>query len=272
MEPVILFRNIPGDTEEEIEIARKYFRVEHLLTKCKDCLVIPRFSCLPYYKEFEENLRELGSAPINSWPQHNWIASFSWYETMVGLTPESWTEHEFPSVEYEGPFVVKGCTNSKKHRWSTHMFAATKKDAQSVASKLRNDMHLASQDIIFRKYVDLKTFEIGINGIRFANEWRFFLFREHILSYGYYWSGLDDLNLPYINDKAFTLIQECIKRIGASSKCNFYVLDIAETKNGDWILIEMNDASMSGLSENSPSTLYYNLRYMLEKQTTKSIS
>jgi len=45
-----------------------------------------------------------------------------------------------------------------------------------------------------------------------------------------------------------------------SPHVNFYVLDIAQTAFGNWILIEINDGQMSGLSENDPDRLYYNLR------------
>lgn len=262
MEPVILFRNSPPSREfyDEMEVAKRYFRVETLLTKCQNCFVIPRFSCLPYYKEWHDNLLHLGSIPINHVSSHEWVASFGWYRCMRGLTPETWTEEEFPYTEYQGPFVVKGCTNSRKHQWDTHMFAPTKKDAIKIASELRNDMHLASQNIIYRKYVPLKTFEIGINGIPFANEWRIFCYRGHVLSHGYYWSGLDDLSKPQLNDDGIKLIHNCIERLRYPFPIDFYVLDIAETKSGEWILIEMNDAGMSGLSENCPDTFYSNLR------------
>ena len=32
------------------------------------------------------------------------------------------------------------------------------------------------------------------------------------------------------------------------------------SREGNWILIEVNDGSMSGLSENDPDTLYFELK------------
>lgn len=50
----------------------------------------------------------------------------------------------------------------------------------------------------------------------------------------------------------------------ASQRTNFFVLDLAKTKAGKWILIEMNDGQMSGLSENNADELYANLAKAIE--------
>jgi hypothetical protein len=49
------------------------------------------------------------------------------------------------------------------------------------------------------------------------------------------------------------------------------VLDIAETEKGDWILIEMNDAQMSGLSMNDPQMLYKRLAQFLPSFTKEMV-
>lgn len=40
------------------------------------------------------------------------------------------------------------------------------------------------------------------------------------------------------------------------------MIDVAQTESGDWIVIELNDGQMSGLSENNPEILYKNLKHM----------
>jgi hypothetical protein len=44
------------------------------------------------------------------------------------------------------------------------------------------------------------------------------------------------------------------------------VLDIGELETNEWILIEMNDGQMSGLSNNNPEILYKNLKKELCKE------
>jgi len=40
---------------------------------------------------------------------------------------------------------------------------------------------------------------------------------------------------------------------------NFFVLDMAETADGRWIVVEVNDGQMSGLSMCNPEELYANM-------------
>jgi hypothetical protein len=44
---------------------------------------------------------------------------------------------------------------------------------------------------------------------------------------------------------------------------NFFVMDVALTESGRWIVIELNDGQMAGLSENDPDVLYGNMKKML---------
>jgi hypothetical protein len=39
---------------------------------------------------------------------------------------------------------------------------------------------------------------------------------------------------------------------------------VAKTQSGEWIVIELNDGQMAGLSDNDPSVLYHNLKVRLE--------
>ena len=257
MEPIILFRK-GMESEGELEIARKYFRVTEHRTECCDHLVIPRYSALPYYRELEQDLKNLNCKPINSYEQHRWVADFDYYEDLKEFTPESWDEHEFPYANHAGPFVVKGRTNSRKFEWNKLMFAPTKRDAVRIGADLCLDGLLGPQGVIYRKYIPLRTYEIGINGLPFTNEWRFFMLGQKTLSHGYYWSTADDVTLGQLDANALDLVEK-VAAI-ASQNINFYVLDIAQTEEGNWILIEVNDGSMSGLSENDPDTLYFELR------------
>jgi hypothetical protein len=262
LEPIIFFRkNI--NFEEELEVAKKFFEVKESRVAVKDRLVIPRYSGLPYYKELEEDLKYNGSALINSYSQHRWIANFEYYDYLKYYTFESWSEEDFHLCDYDGPFVVKGKTNSRKSRWNTQMYAKDKKTALEIGWNLASDLIIGEQGIIYRKYIPLKTFEIGINGSRFVNEWRLFYLNETLVDHGYYWSTLDDLSLPYFNDKGFELANKVAKI--CSQYVNFFAIDIAEKEDGEWILVEVNDGSMSGLSMIEPENFYKNLKFILNQ-------
>lgn len=102
------------------------------------------------------------------------IGSLGSVGTLISeFTFETWTDADFHRAP-EGAYVIKGRTNSRKSHWNTHMFAATKREAIEVAGRLTADQMIMQQGLVYRKYEPLVTYEIGIHGQRFTNEWRFF--------------------------------------------------------------------------------------------------
>jgi hypothetical protein len=254
----VLFRQSLAD-EGEFEVCKKYFRTVEQRSKVLDLddLAIGRYSVLPYYRELE---RDLPCRLINTHEQHCWIADFAYYEAVKDYTPETWYSSNFYQCEHPGPFVVKGTTNSRKLHWDEQMFAPTKRDAIQLTKTLYQDSYIGSQEIIFRKFVPLRVYETGMFGLPFSNEWRFFCYKQQVLSHGYYWSSASEetIKRAKITQEGFDLVNKLMPIV--SKHVDFYVLDIAETAEGDWILIEINDGQMSGLSENNPDKMYRNLR------------
>jgi hypothetical protein len=263
-DPVVLFRN-SREFEDEWHVCRKYFPTVEQRTACRDQLVIARYSALPYYRELEIDLQNLGCRLINSYAEHSWIANFDYYQDLAEFTPESWDDYTFQYCDYPGPFVIKGRTNSRKFEWNRLMFAPTRKDAIRISAELAGDGLIGPQGVIYRKYIPLRTFEVGLNGLPFTNEFRFFFFREQCLSYGYYWSSADDVSLGQLDPLAFELAHKVAKI--AAEHVPFFVLDLAETEEGNWILIEVNDGQQSGLSENDPELLYSHLKVAFSRES-----
>lgn len=252
----ILFR-LSLEHEEELAVAKKYFHCVTRRTECQaDSLVIGRYSVLPFYEELEADLNNRNCRLVNSFDQHKWIANFEYYEDLKEHTPESWTDDDFYRCQHPGPFVLKGRTNSRKHQWDTHMFALTKRAASEMANELMNDPLIGPQGVIYRKFIPLVTFEVGINGLPFTNEWRIFYYKGKRLSHGYYWTNASS-SPASIKQAGLDFADEVAKKV--AEHVNFFVLDVAETESGEWILIEVNDGCMSGLSANDPDILYKNL-------------
>ena len=256
MNPVVLFRE-DSSNSQELEIAKKYFRVFTLRTEVfNNSLVIGRYSCLPFYREWEKDLANKHCRPINSYREHQYIANFDYYEDVKRYTFKTYDDSNFYTAP-EGPYVVKGRTNSRKWDWSRLMFAPTKKDASRIAAELAGDGLIGPQGILYREYRKLQTYEHGINGLPFTNEWRFFFYRERLLTYGYYWSVAENIKLS-LPVQAINLAKEIANIV--KNNVNFFVLDMAQTDGGDWVLIEVNDGQMSGLSECSADILYWSLK------------
>jgi hypothetical protein len=260
MKPIILFRESLVE-KEEIEAASLYFDVYKYHSDIPEgSLVFGRYSVLPFYEWVEEDLNHKACLLVNTYKQHKYIANFEYYNDLEDLTFKTWFA---PSDlrEADAPFVIKGKTNSRKSDWNGCMFAKTAKDAIRQGCDLQQDSLIGQQDIIYRKYVPLETYEIGVNGLPFTNEWRVFVYKDSILSYAYYWSNAeraDEINIAGPQEGFLEFANKVIDRM--KYKLEFYVIDIARTADKEWILVEINDAQMSGLSMNNPNVLYSNLR------------
>lgn len=255
MTPIILFR--PDRTnEEELAVAREYFEVVTQRHACpKNSLVIGRYSVLPFYRELATDLELAGSRLVNSVEEHEYIADVGrWVEDLGEWTPKTWTRLE--DLPEQGPFVLKGETNSKKNLWSTHMYAADKRAAVEVWLRLKEDFLLEHQQIYIRQFVPLRTFMQGINGMPITEEYRFFCYGERVLSGGYYWSNyVADLpEVPRASNVPKPFLHAVLRRL--RGKATFYVVDVARRADGGWMVVELNDAQMSGPSEVKPHNLY----------------
>lgn len=257
MNPVLLIRK-EFASKYELQHAERYFTVEQSRTKCADSLVIGRYSVVPFYDELERDLACIGSRLINTFEQHQWIATFGYYQHLKEFTPETWNEESFATCSYPGPFVVKGTMSSKKRKWKTHMFAPTKRDALRLGERLLEDTNIGDQGIVYRKYIPLRTLEMGPNELRYTNEWRFFYYKQLQLSRGYYWSMADCADKAELKSEAHVLADKVASI--AAEHSNFFALDIAETEDGRWILIELNDGQSAGPCDNDLDALYGNLR------------
>ncbi len=260
---VILFRKSLAE-EDEFEIAKEYFDVYELRNSLPPkSTVIARYSALPYYKELEDEVKHIGGSLVNSYAQHRFIADCTQYAEVLGdLTIPVYEEWgNLP----EGSYVVKGKTNSRKHQWNSRMFAKSLKDVPRIVNSLLDDALIMDQGVIVRPYIRLKTFGQAINGLPITNEWRAFVFNKKLMALGYYWASYPEYQPVGLQDiNALILIEKVIEKIDIP----FYVIDIAEKAEGGWIVIELNDGQMSGLSTISPRHLYHNLHNELCRMRT----
>ncbi len=265
MKPVV-FMHAETEIDDEGKHAARYlptFRSRMLIPQTS--LVVARYGLLPHYQEWESDLAVVNSKLVNSYQQHKWIADLTDWGgpdgVLSGLTPKTWTR--WSDLPAGMSFVVKGRTNSKKQSWNTRMFAASRDDVPALAARLRDDELLNDQGIVAREYIPLKQLDEGLNGLPIVNEHRTFWIKglkgPVMLSKGYYWqySHPESADQASFSIGAFDLAYKAAKLV--AEHVNFFVLDLAETAQGDWIVIEVNDGSMSGLCGCSADDLYSNM-------------
>lgn len=269
MKPVILYRCGMDPDADSMELAAIHDAgLDSYAQRTKipeGSLVVGRMSVLPFYRELEIDIKNRGCQLINTYRQHQFIADMrEWCQALGDLTPKLYERlQDLPEV---GPFVLKGQTNSKKHLWNTHMFAETRRDAVIVAGRLAEDTLLNDQVIYARDYVPLKRLMTAFNELPITEEYRFFVCKGKIVCGAFYWaSHADDLaEVPDANSVPTEFLLQAIDRIG--DKANFYSLDVARKEDGGWMVVEINDGQMSGLSMNSPAVFYSNLFAVLTQE------
>lgn len=270
MKPVILFRH-DYTNNDEFEEAVKIGCAGGIEVLCsrvaipKDSLVIGRYSVLPYYSELETDLEILGSKLINSTAQHKHIADFDWYNDISDLTFESWYDWQVTSVP-NVPLIVKGRTNSRKFDWNKLMYAENKIAAINIACELYKDSLIGPQGIVYRRYEPLEVVEVGLSDMPMTNEWRVFFLNGRLVSYGYYWSIVENveevakrLKPGFIDDGGLQIAQWAAERLSVP----FVAVDVAKTQEGQWKVVEVNDGQMSGLSTIDPKQFYEALAKVL---------
>jgi hypothetical protein len=268
MNPVILYRKYESEYEEdEIDCMKRYFPItSHRTDLKKDDLVIGRYSVLPFYKEQEEDIKNIGASLINTYAQHRYIADMgNWYQDLEFITPKSWPGINW--VDEDGPYVLKGETNSRRQKWFTHMYAKDFDAVHRVYEKLRDDALLSNQTIWIRKFEEFKNYGNQVNGLPISDEYRFFICDNQILSGGFYWTSCmedivdSNLGIPDVSRVPREFIRTIIKAVG--NKARFYAVDVAQKSNNEWTVVELNDGQMSGLSENKADDVFRNLQRVL---------
>lgn len=268
MNPIILYRKYEAEYgEDEIACMQRHFTITpHRTDIKKDDLVIGRYSVLPFYKEQEEDIKNVGASLINTYAQHRYIADMgNWYSDLEGITPKSWAGVNW--IDEDGPYVLKGETNSRRQKWFTHMYAKDFDAVKEVYGKLQDDALLANQTIWIRKFEEFKNYGEQVNGLPISDEYRFFVCDGQILSGGFYWSScIEDIyptndGFPDVGNVPRRFLKSVIERIG--TKARFYALDVAQKSNNEWTVVELNDGQMSGLSENKAEDVFRNLRKVL---------
>lgn len=259
----ILFRCSLAE-EGEYRACVKYFNARVFDSRAQlpdNSTVIARYSALPYYDELEKDLQVKGSRLINAYSQHYYVANMAyWYQDFKDLTPKTWFTLYEPIQESDGPFVVKGSTNSRKHLWNTHMYAENIEKLVNVHHRLSTDCLIGSQDIVVREFEPFVSYGTAINGLPITKEFRIFVFNGKVIAKGFYWSNHPEIIeqfKPDVNEIPEAFIQDIIKRAG--NQITFWVVDVAQHQNGNWRVVELNDGQQSGLSTIDPDEFYCNL-------------
>ena len=205
-----------------------------------------------YTHFLEQNLRL-----INDPAQHERASELAvWYPSIAELTPTSLCCDEFPTAEkvaedFGWPIFIKGSRQTSKHNPAL-CIARNADDYLTITRHYHDDPILHWQKIAIRRFVELMPVGGQVVGkVPASMEFRTFWWHNECVGYGQYWYQLPAYQASDIDD-GLALAGLAAQRLNVP----FLVIDIAKTIEGQWIVIECNDAQESGYTGVSPNALW----------------
>lgn len=210
---------------------------------------IARIGAIADYGSLYTELKELGCVLINNPQQHSLAASLhEWYPLISNLTPKSRTFVSFPEwglvqQDFIFPVFIKGDRQTSGHNPALSI-AYNENDFERIRKAYAEDSILHWQPVVIREYVPLKKSGKKLAGqMQISFEFRTFWWKKQLVGTGHYWSQFAAYDWSsQQRDAAISVAAEAAQRIDVP----FLVIDMALTAEGQWIVIECNDAQESG--------------------------
>jgi hypothetical protein len=152
------------------------------------------------------------------------------------------------------PVILKDYVKSEKHDWETACFVPDATDAAQLKRSVEKLIELRgkylNEGIVIRAFIELNALTIhSKSGMPLTEEYRLFFFNKKLLGiYDYWEEGTYNISRP--DTAEFEMIASTIDN-------NFFTMDIARQKDGQFIIIELGDAQVAGLPDKLNKAEFY---------------
>jgi len=218
------------------------------------------------YQQLYEILLSKNIKLINNPAAYNFCHYLpNWYEFLNHISPKTvfinlekgFYEHEIlEKIQIFGnsPIIVKDYVKSQKHYWHEACFIPNASDTAQVLKVSQRFLQLQGEDLnkglVYRQFLEFQPLaQHSQSDMPLTKEFRIFVFNQQIISILAYWDEGDYENAAADLD----FLENEIPRINS----HFYTIDIAQTKTGEWLIIELGDAQVAGLPDNANKLDFY---------------
>lgn len=184
------------------------------------------------------------------------------YEKIKSKTPETvWTNSDTENIKKAllgfgaVPLIVKDYVKSEKHHWEEACFIPDASSTEAALAVVNKFLELRgsflNEGLVFRRFEEL-TFltEHSKSAMPLTKEFRTFFVNQNLMQVFKYWEEGD-----YGETQAeLTPFLE----MAASVESNFFTMDIAQKKDGEWIIMELGDGQVAGLPPHADTQAFYN--------------
>jgi ATP-grasp domain, R2K clade family 3 len=191
------------------------------------------------------------------------------YKFIIGHTPKTiWLKVENQQVNYDqlfndiaifgnSPLIVKDFVKSQKHYWEAACYVPSSVDKDKVKSVIERFIKLQNTDLneglVIREFIELNDLTVhSKSGMPLKQEFRLFFLNTQLLGCYDYWDEGE-----YSADEHPPL--DTFKDLAKNIESNFFSMDIAKTKSGDWIIIELGDGQVAGLPDKVDRLQFYEI-------------
>ncbi|HZS08649.1 MAG TPA: ATP-grasp domain-containing protein [Blastocatellia bacterium] len=205
---------------------------------------------------------------VNNPREHLTVQEFDQaYPKLTSLTPESFfitdIEQCADAVRAVGlPVFVKGVIQSRKARgWK----ACTAESVEELQALTKNLLELSDRTrgrVVVRKLVKLRHTRLSPQGFPMGREYRVFIYRQRVVGHGYYWEGDDPLK--NLSDRELDEVLSLALDAAARLNVPYVAVDIGQTEDGKWIVIETGDPQFAGVSQISLFKLWGEISRLAE--------
>lgn len=165
----------------------------------------------------------------------------------------------------EHPIIVKDYVKSRKHEWHEACYIPNANDNAHALKVIDRFIQLQGDElaegIVLRSYMEFE--QIGnhpISGMPLTNERRLFFLNQSLIANLEYWG-----EIAYEHTDDFTV--ETFVALAKRIDCPFFTMDVAKTKSGEWMVVEIGDAQVSGLPDRTNVEAFYE---QIRKQIAKT--
>lgn len=221
------------------------------------------------YSGFSRLCQDHGISLVNADDQHLAGSELpKWYGAISDSTPKSRWFASPPSVaqieqSIGWPVFVKGARQTSRHN-PAKAIARNRAEYRQLAQRFQDDPILRWQQCVVRQFVALRPVPSKATAkIAPSFEFRTFWFHGQLAGAGPYWS--DTASYSWTSRER----DECLavaKSAADAVHCPFLVVDMAQTIDGQWIVIECNDGQESGYAGVSPYALWNSISDLQTEQ------
>lgn len=239
-----------------------FFPCRHPWQRPDPITAVGRFGATTNYTELYQHLLGVGIRLIHSPEQYRLASELSqWYPPLQDLTPRSfWFETPPAAVEIAKrlawPIFVRGSRQTSKHKAALSIVQSAN-DYEWVVDQYRQDPILHWQPFVCREFIKLRPVPAPpTEMIAPAFEFRTFWWYGQYVGAGPYWGALTTYAWTKQEEReALDIAQAAAQRL----QLPFLVIDVAQTNEGEWIVIECNDGQESGYAGVAPVALWQNI-------------